>query len=69
MGTRHITRSKNCYCHTCKKYFHWLGIARHRAAHKERFEDCKITYTHGDVGQYEYSKLSDKLKETKHGTK
>jgi len=44
-----ITRDKNCYCYTCKKRFHYLGIARHRTAHKERKEDCKISYTNGDT--------------------
>ena len=26
----YITKTKTCYCHTCKKPFHWLGITRHR---------------------------------------
>ncbi len=54
-----VTRDKNCYCHTCKKDFHYLGITRHRMAHKERKEDCKITFTHGDTYLYEYSKKVD----------
>jgi len=51
---------QTCYCHTCKKKFNYLGIARHRVAHKERNEDCVITYTHGDTYEYRYSELSNK---------
>lgn len=43
-----VTYLKNCYCHTCEKYFHYLGITRHRAKHRDKKEDCEITYTHGD---------------------
>jgi len=43
------TSAKNCYCHTCGKYFHHLGIARHRAKHRDKQENCKITYTNGDT--------------------
>ena len=43
-----VTRFKNCYCHTCKKAFHYLGIARHRRSHLDKGENCEITYTHGD---------------------
>jgi len=53
----YVTREKTCYCHTCKRYFHWLGITRHRAAHRERKEDCKITYTNGDTYLHPYSKV------------
>ena len=43
-----VTKFKNCYCHTCEKSFHYLGIARHRRSHLDRGESCEITYTHGD---------------------
>ena len=39
---------KTCFCHTCGKPFHCLGIARHVVGHHERGEDCDVTYTHGD---------------------
>ena len=42
-----VTNTKDCYCHTCEKYFHYLGITRHRAMHRDKKENCKITYTHG----------------------
>ena len=51
-----VTREKNCYCHTCEKEFHYLGITRHRAAHRDKQEDCKISYTNGDTYIYEFSK-------------
>lgn len=50
-----VTREKECFCHTCKREFHYLGITRHRAAHRKRFQDCKITFTHGDTYTYDYS--------------
>ena len=44
-----VTSYKNCFCYTCKKAFHYLGITRHRAMHRDKEEDCKIGYTNGDV--------------------
>lgn len=44
------------YCHTCKKYFHPLGISRHRAMHRDKREDCEITYANGDTYFHEFSK-------------
>lgn len=40
---------KTCYCKTCKKWFHYLGIAMHRMAHRNRGENCTIMYTSGDT--------------------
>ena len=50
-----VTNTKECYCHTCKKWFHYLGITRHRAGHRDRKEDCKITFTYGNTESYKYS--------------
>ena len=36
-----ITKGKNCWCYTCKKAFHYLGIARHRVMHKEKGQNCE----------------------------
>jgi len=47
---------KNCYCITCKKKFHWLGITRHRAMHRDRREDCRITYSDGITYWHLFSK-------------
>lgn len=51
-----VTNAKNCYCHTCKKDFHYLGITRHRAMHRDKKEDCEITYTNGDRYIHEFSR-------------
>lgn len=51
-----VTREKNCYCHTCQKYFHYLGIASHRRKHRNRKEDCMITFTNGQTFKWNYSK-------------
>lgn len=50
-----VTREKNCYCHTCHKYYHYLGIANHRSGHKNKKEDCKITFTNGDKKSWNFS--------------
>ena len=47
---------KTCYCYTCEKAFHYLGITRHRAMHRDKKEDCDIEYTHGDRYIHEFSK-------------
>jgi hypothetical protein len=47
---------KTCYCYTCDKEFHCLGIMRHRAMHRDKKEDCKIEYTHRDTYIHKYSK-------------
>ena len=49
-----VTRDKNCYCHTCKKAYHYLGITMHRAGHRKRNEYCKITFTNGDTRSWDY---------------
>jgi hypothetical protein len=54
-GKMRVTSSKNCYCHTCGKWFHYLGISRHRASHRDKKEDCKITFTYGDTHIWRYS--------------
>lgn len=38
-----------CHCLTCNKSFHSLGIARHRAMHREREENCTIEYKDGRI--------------------
>lgn len=40
-------REKTCYCVTCRKWFHHLGITRHRAAHRDRGEACEIIFSDG----------------------
>ncbi len=51
----------SCYCHTCGKSFHYLGITHHRAMHRDRKEDCKITYTYGDTYIHRFSKAQKAL--------
>lgn len=52
-------KTKTCCCETCGKYFHYLGIARHRAMHRDRREDCVIEYTHGERFLYKYSEIKE----------
>jgi len=53
-------RSKNCFCHTCDKAFHYLGIAETSVA--------KVYYIHPDSYHettpgdfYVYDKLTDRM--------
>lgn len=46
---------KNCYCHTCKRDFHYLGINTHRAMHRRKKENCKITYTYGNTRVFNFA--------------
>lgn len=57
-----VTKDKNCYCHTCGREFHYLGINSHRAMHFRRREDCDITYTHGDRRYFSFSKVGKDTK-------
>lgn len=33
------------YCHRCERRFHPLGIMRHVAMHRDKRENCTVTYT------------------------
>jgi len=57
-----VTRYKNCRCITCEKDFHYLGIARHRAMHRDRREGCIIQYSNGSTYAYDYSAIKTKNK-------
>ncbi len=50
----HLVRT--CYCHTCDKPFHPLGVMRHRAMHRDREEDCEIGYSDGTVYRHLFSR-------------
>ncbi len=56
-------RYKDCYCFTCDRDFHHMGIARHRAAHRDRAEDCKIMFSDGRKINYRNSRRQEALKE------
>lgn len=47
---------RTCYCHTCKRAYHCVGIARHRAMHRDRGENCTISYTYGNTVTYNYQR-------------
>ena len=42
-------RDSYCYCQTCKRVFHYLGITRHRAMHRDRKENCTIEYKYETI--------------------
>ena len=52
-----MNRTKDCYCHTCDKWFHHLGIASHRASHRQRLQDCEITYANGETFTHDFSNI------------
>jgi len=53
--SRRVSREKECYCHTCGRALHSLGIMRHRAMHRDNREDCEITFTNGQRYRYRFS--------------
>ncbi len=52
-----VTRQKECYCYTCKKAFHYLGISRHKAMHRDKKQNCTIQYTYGDTYNFQFDGL------------
>lgn len=44
----------SCYCHTCKRSFLPLGIARHRAMHRDKKEYCEITDSLGRTTAWKF---------------
>jgi len=50
------SKTGNCYCYACEKHFHPLGIARHRAAHRDKKENCKIMFSDGTVKEWHFGK-------------
>jgi competence transcription factor ComK len=44
-----------CYCWTCDRVIKSLGIARHRSSHRDKFQNCKITYSNGETYIHNYS--------------
>jgi len=46
---------ETCYCKTCDRWFHYLGIARHRAMHRDKHEYCEIIYTDGTTYSHDFA--------------
>ncbi len=36
-----------CYCYRCQRQINSMGIARHRAMHRDKKEDAEIMYKDG----------------------
>lgn len=47
-------RDRDCHCYTCGRDIHHLGIARHRAMHRDRNETCRIMFSDGRVFTYKF---------------
>ncbi len=45
---------KTCYCVTCDKALHPMGVAGHRAMHKRRKQNCTIQVTSGKTFTWRY---------------
>lgn len=52
-------KDKDCHCFTCDKDFHHLGIARHRAMHREKGEPCRIEFSDGSIRRYAYGEKQE----------
>lgn len=51
-------KSPDCFCYTCDREIHHLGIMSHRAAHRRRNEDCVIEYSDGRTIRHQFSKAT-----------
>lgn len=47
-----------CYCETCKREIQSMGIARHRAAHRDKKELCIIQYSTGKRKEHDYREFN-----------
>ena len=56
----------SCYCAKCEKYFHNLGITRHRVMHRDKKERVEIQYSNGTIWEHDYR---DKNENVSTGTK
>lgn len=48
-----------CYCETCDRDIRSLGIARHRAMHRDRKENCIIQYSTGETYEHPYGEENE----------
>ena len=55
-GKHYDSDDRTCYCLTCSKDLHYLGVARHRAMHRDKREDCLIQMTDGRILKWEFSR-------------
>lgn len=55
---------KDCYCYTCSKAMHRLGVARHRAMHREKKTDCKIKFSGGQIFSWSYAPPPNQKEQT-----
>lgn len=46
---------KTFRCLNCSKVYHYLGIARHRAMHRDKKEDVTIKKYNGEIHTYHFS--------------
>lgn len=49
-------KMEDCYCHTCNKNISPHEILKHREVHRDKKEDCTITYKEGVTISYKFSK-------------
>ena len=56
---------QDCYCYTCGVYYNHMGIARHRAMHRDKNENCDIVYSTGKRFEHRYETASKMNKPTK----
>lgn len=44
----------DCYCISCDRNIHHLGIMSHRAMHRRRKENCRIQFSDGRTVSYRF---------------
>lgn len=53
------SRYPDCYCVTCDREIHHLGIMSHRAAHRRRSENCTIEFSDGRTVEYTFATATE----------
>lgn len=53
--TAKLRKGGLCYCYTCNRSIHSLGIMGHRGAHRRRGENCKIRFSTGEIYEYTFA--------------
>jgi hypothetical protein len=57
-NNKKVGREPDCFCKTCNKDIHHLGIASHRSMHRRKKEKCLIIYSTGRMIEHDYAKTN-----------
>ena len=52
-------KNRNCFCYKCGRLFFPLGIARHRAMHRDKKETVAIQYADNSIVNHLFAKKQE----------